>query len=122
MIRVIDRDRAGAAWPMHSERCICYWCKRSRRKQQRWAEREASPGWPVPSDQAAARITELRAKGYTLVEIAGAAGLSVGVVHKASRPGRTVRRSTSEAILELVEATGRPGVEIPADAGDPVIY
>jgi hypothetical protein len=39
--------------------------------------------------------------GYVLTEIAAAAELSLGVVHKASKPGNFIRRSTAEIILSL---------------------
>jgi hypothetical protein len=87
----------------HRETCICYGCRRARRNAARLAERELSPGRPVVSDEAAARIGDLRAKGFTLTEIAAASDLSVGCVHKASRPGNFIRRSTAEAILSLEE-------------------
>jgi hypothetical protein len=55
----------------------------------------------VLSDEAARRISELRAHGFVLAEIAAAAGPSLGVVHKASIRGNRLRRETAAAILEL---------------------
>ena len=74
----------------HGETCICYACRRARSKAERLAQRQR----PVRSDEVAARIGELRRLGFTLTEIAAAVDLSVGVVHKASKPGAFLRSSS----------------------------
>ena len=84
-------------WVPHGPNCICRPCRLARARAERLANRPR----PTRSDEAAEKIAELRGLGYTLTEIAAAAELSVGVVHKASRPGAFLRASTAEAILEL---------------------
>jgi hypothetical protein len=51
------------AWPTHRETCLWFSCRRARAKAAREAERAVSPGRPVLSDETAARIAELRARG-----------------------------------------------------------
>jgi hypothetical protein len=82
----------------HVENCLCYDCRRRARKATRLAARRP----PVRSDETATRIAALRRQRFKLQEIADAAELSVGVVHKASRPGAFLRPETAERLLELV--------------------
>ena len=55
--------------------------------------------------------------GLTRRELAASVGCSVGTAYRLSHPGHRVRKETVERVLAL-----HADAEIPADAGDPIIY
>jgi hypothetical protein len=65
------------------------------------AEALIEPRRLVFSDETAEHLAALRAEGFTLTQIAEAAELSVGVVHKCSQPGRSINESTADAVLAV---------------------
>lgn len=60
----------------------------------------------VDSSKTAMHIIALRKHGFTLRELAAAAGLSLGVVAKASRSDQVLDEATEAVIVELVEKPG----------------
>jgi hypothetical protein len=53
------------------------------------------------SDTTAAKIADLRRAGFSFRAIAEAAELSVGAVHRASKPGNFLAASMESRILEI---------------------
>ena len=83
----------------HREGCVCYGCRRRRRRLKR--EAMVTPRVLVRSDRAAAHIAELVAGGMKRGEIAAAAGVSAALISKAGRPGGSLNQETEEKILAV---------------------
>jgi hypothetical protein len=89
---------AGERWPTHGPNCICYGCRRRRRRLEKEAlvERRRL----VDSDPVAEHIEALVAAGWR-IEIARAASVSPALITKMSTPGNEPNKSTAERILAL---------------------
>ena len=90
---------AGERWPTHGECCICYACRRRRRKLERLAliERRRL----VYADEARAHVEQLVAAGMKKSGVARRAGVSPALISKILKPGSSINAETAERILAL---------------------
>ncbi len=85
-------------WRPHGPNCFCRRCTWARKRA---ARRPAQPHVVVYADETAAHIRTLVAAGWSQRKIARAAGVSLGVVNKATKPERVIDVATAEKILAV---------------------
>lgn len=98
----LERGEHGTA--AYAQGCRCGRCKRARHSADRYrralihALNDQPVTYRVSTMPMAAHVADLRARGWTLTEIAGAAGLNVEAFRRALRHGRTLS-TTLDAVL-----------------------